>query len=83
MYTATPFPIDSLNWALVATVPAMSPIHFDAGKFCTMVNVLVGHKLWLIPNTGKGGRMAPGDLSKCDIKSLDWIGCVLGPGHKL
>jgi hypothetical protein len=64
----------------------MSPIHFDAGKFCTMVNVLAGYKLWLVRNTGGEGPLgqtAPGDLSKCDIKSLDWVGCVLGPGHKL
>jgi hypothetical protein len=81
MYTATPFPIESLNWALVATVPAMSPIHFDAGKFCTLVNVLAGHKLWLVRDTS--GPKLPQDLSKYDIKSVKWTGCVLGPGHKL
>jgi hypothetical protein len=81
VYTATPFPINSLNWALIATVPAMSPVHFDAGKFCTQVKVLAGHKLWLVRDMT--GSSAPGNLSECDVTSLSWIGCVLGPGHKL
>ena len=82
IHTTTPIPIDSLNWALVATVPAMSPVHFDAGKFCTMVHVLTGHKLWLVRDTT--GPETPGNLGECaNIESLRWIGCVLGPGHKL
>jgi hypothetical protein len=77
----TPFPMESLHWALVATVPAMSPIHFDAGKFCTIVEVITGYKLWLVRDTT--GPTAPEDLSECDIESLKWVGIVLGPGHKL
>jgi hypothetical protein len=59
----------------------MSPIHFDAGKFCTIVKVMSGYKLWLVRDTT--GPSAPGDLAKCDIKSLKWIGCLLAPGHWL
>lgn len=81
MHTATPFPADCLQWALVATPPAMSPIHYDAGKFCTVVEVVAGHKLWLVRDTT--GPEAPEVLTKCDIKSLKWIGLVLGPGHRL
>ena len=81
METKSSFPIKSLHWALVATVPAMSSIHFDAGKFCTTVQVISGHKLWFVCDTT--GPEAPQDLSKCDIASLKWVGLVLGPGHRL
>jgi hypothetical protein len=76
-------PLDSLNWALVAIVPVMPPIHFDTGRFCTVVNVVMGNKLLLVCDTTEASLQPPLNLKDCDIKSLKWVHYVLGPGHKL
>ena len=47
-YGNVPFPVESLSWVLVATAPAMSDAHIDAGKFCTFIQPISGSKLWLL-----------------------------------
>jgi hypothetical protein len=77
-----PFPVDSLNWALVATVPAMSTIHRDAGKFATYVQVQSGTKLWLVRDPEESPGL-PHKLVETDVKQHKWTGFVLNPGHVL
>ncbi|KAF8572776.1 hypothetical protein K439DRAFT_1625541 [Ramaria rubella] len=68
-YCATPFPADSLSWGLVATVPAMSPVHRDAGKFAMWIQVVSGTKLWSLLDGASSPR--PSD-ALVDINPKDF-----------
>ncbi|KAF8581052.1 hypothetical protein K439DRAFT_1619362 [Ramaria rubella] len=82
-YCATPFPADSLSWGLVATIPAMSPVHRDAGKFAMWIQVVSGTKLWgLLEDSASSPR--PSDaLVDINPKDFRWTALVLCPGHIL
>ncbi|KAF8575385.1 hypothetical protein K439DRAFT_1623621 [Ramaria rubella] len=82
-YGATPFPSESLSWGLVATVPAMSPTHRDAGKFATYIKVISGTKLWSLLDDGPSSSPPPNVLVEIDEKKYQWTGLVLRPGHVL
>ncbi|KAF8582109.1 hypothetical protein K439DRAFT_1618502 [Ramaria rubella] len=82
-YCATPFPADSLSWGLVATVPAMSPVHRDAGKFAMWIQVVSGTKLWSLLEDGASSPRPSDALVDIDPKDFQWTGLVLRPGHIL
>jgi hypothetical protein len=76
------FPVGSLNWVSVATMPAVSAIHRDGGKFATYVKVQSGTKLWLVRDPD-GSPELPHKLVDTDIKQHKWTGIILNPGHML
>ncbi|KAF8575368.1 hypothetical protein K439DRAFT_1623638 [Ramaria rubella] len=82
-YGATPFPSESLSWGLVATVPAMSPTHRDAGKFAMYIEVISGTKLWSLLDNGPSSSPPPSVLVEINAKKYRWTGLVLRPGHVL
>ncbi|KAF8576988.1 hypothetical protein K439DRAFT_1622439 [Ramaria rubella] len=82
-YCATPFPADSLSWGLVATVPAMSPVHRDAGKFATWIQVVSGTKLWSLLEDGASSPWPSDALVNINPKDFRGTGLVLHPGHIL
>ncbi|KAF8574752.1 hypothetical protein K439DRAFT_1624097 [Ramaria rubella] len=82
-YCATPFPADSLSWGLVATVPAMSPVHRDAGKFAMWIQVVSGTKLWSLLEDGASNPRPSDALVDIGPKDFQWTGLVLRPGHIL
>src|SRR3977135_3576302 len=79
------FPIKSLAWVTVATLPSQSPIHRDAGGFCTYLRVHAGYKMWFMHNriTNPRGPPLANDLVNTDMFCQDWEGLLLGPGHVL
>ncbi|KAF8584163.1 hypothetical protein K439DRAFT_1616882 [Ramaria rubella] len=82
-YCATLFPADSLSWGLVATVPAMSPVHRDAGKFAMWIQVVSGTKLWSLLEDGASSPRPSDALVDIDPKDFRWTGLVFRPGHIL
>ncbi|KAF8574297.1 hypothetical protein K439DRAFT_1236032, partial [Ramaria rubella] len=77
------FPADSLSWGLVATIPAMSPVHRDVGKFATWIQVVSGTKLWSLLEDGASSPWPSDRLVDIDPKEFRWTGLVLRPGHIL
>ncbi|KIJ39803.1 hypothetical protein M422DRAFT_257400 [Sphaerobolus stellatus SS14] len=46
--TGPGFPHHDTRWSLFATAPALTRLHYDAGKFCTWVEVQRGAKIWFV-----------------------------------
>ncbi|KAF8584125.1 hypothetical protein K439DRAFT_1616915 [Ramaria rubella] len=80
-YCSTPLPMESLHWALVATMPAMSPIHRDAGKFAMFLRIVAGMKMWLLREPAVG--TPPDHLIDMDPLKFKWTALILEPGHML
>ena len=59
----------------------MSPLHIDAGKFCTYVRPAAGTKLWLLLDTE--GPAPPDHLSVMDPTKYKQVGIVLNAGDTL
>ena len=59
----------------------MSPLHIDAGNFCTYVSPAAGTKLWLL--LGPEGPAPPDHLSMIDPTKYKWVGIVLNAGDTL
>ena len=78
-----PIPTASLNWDLVTTAPAMSPVHVDAGKFATFIWVHTGTKLWFIRDTPSGGTSFDKPVNETNPLKHQWTGVLLKPGHSL
>ncbi|KAF8573448.1 hypothetical protein K439DRAFT_1625074 [Ramaria rubella] len=79
--TQSPFPVESLSWGLVATVPAHSHTHRDAGKFSTFIQVVSRTKFWFVQDSRcVGFPRELVDVNPCDYR---WTGLVLQPGHIL
>ncbi|KAF8577377.1 hypothetical protein K439DRAFT_1622133 [Ramaria rubella] len=79
--TQSPFPVESLSWGLVATVPAHSHTHRDAGKFSTFIQVISRTKFWFVQDSRcVGFPHELVDVNPCDYR---WTGLVLQPGHVL
>ncbi|KAF8585343.1 hypothetical protein K439DRAFT_1615989 [Ramaria rubella] len=79
--TQSPFPVESLSWGLVATVPTHSHTHRDTGKFSTSIQVVSGTKFWFLRDSRcVGFPRELVDVNPCDYR---WTGLVLQPGHVL
>jgi len=42
------FPQYSMSWEVLATSPAFSRPHIDAGRFHTWIRMIFGSKLWIV-----------------------------------
>ncbi|KAF8514467.1 hypothetical protein JB92DRAFT_129579 [Gautieria morchelliformis] len=63
----------STKWQLLATAPALSHPHIDAGKFATWVQVRRGAKIWAVLD----GPMPGKPLTEFDLEAHKWIPFLL------
>lgn len=80
---AVELPLQSLNWALVATVPAMSPAHHDAGMFATWIKVIRGAKAWFVLDGDNTEHPIEHRLNILDVTKYKWRLYVLRAGDTL
>lgn len=70
----------ALKWALIATEPAMTMTHIDAGGFGTVIELWCGLKKWYIGNkkmNPTSGCYYDSRLSECQepvtLRPRDWL----------
>jgi hypothetical protein len=73
------YPHCSTKWQLLATAPALSHPHIDAGKFATWVHVRRGAKIWAVLD----GPIPAEPLTEMDLAVHKWIPFLLEEGDML
>jgi hypothetical protein len=59
----------------------MSPVHINAGKFASYIQIVMGTKLWLLLDPE--GPDAPDDLGEMVHTNHKWVGVLLRPNDIL
>ncbi|KIJ32756.1 hypothetical protein M422DRAFT_265388 [Sphaerobolus stellatus SS14] len=74
--TGPGFPHEDTKWNLFATAPALTRLHYNAGKFCTWIEVQQGAKIWFIMD----GEIPPEGMAEIDITKHTFVYFVVEPG---